>query len=206
MKKKVLVVFLLLLVTSGFVYMDTRLSSGTVTLDPSRLPLALEGWRGTEFPVDARVKEILDTEYILSRDYMNRAGEHVSLSLVYYPDNKIGFHNPESCNTGVGMKVLGRSMAPLGIGRNRTIEVNKLLLGSSEPVKALYYFYVTGAAMTGNYPRFRWEMMRQQMAFRRPSGAQVQIHVRIPDGKDTTYPLMEDFARALIPALTRFFQ
>jgi hypothetical protein len=30
--------------------------------------------------------------------------------------------------------------------------------------------------------------------------------VRIPDGKDTTYPLMEDFARALIPALTQFFQ
>lgn len=206
MKRKVIVVCVLLLVTSGFVYLDARLSSGTVVLDPARLSLALEGWRGTEFPVDQRVKEILDTEYILSRDYMNRSGEHVSLSVVYYPDNRIGFHNPESCNTGVGMKVLGRSSVPLAIGGDRTIEVNKLLLGSSEPVKAIYYFYVTGKAMTGNYPRFRWEMMRQQMAFRRPSGAQVQIHVRIRDGKDTTYPLMEDFAHALIPALTRFFQ
>jgi len=210
MKKRLLVVFLMLLATSGFVYLDNRLSRGTVPLDLSTLPLSAGGWRGTEYPVDERVKEILDTEYILSRDYVNRSGEHVFLSLVYYPDNRIGFHNPESCNTGVGMKVLGRSSIPLRItdkaGKNRTIEVNKLLLGDSEPAKVIYYFYVTGTAMTGNYPRFRWEMMRQQMGFRRPSGAQVQIHVRMPDGKDATYPLMEDFARAMIPELTRFLQ
>jgi EpsI family protein len=207
--KKLLILCALLLLTGGFVFVDERISSGLVAVNVvEKLPLSLGGWRGTAFPVEQRVKDILDTEFIISRDYMDQGGRHVFLSMVYYPDNKIGFHNPESCNTGVGMKVLDNRLVPLRLpvgSPDRDLVVNRLVLGTEDPVKVIYYFYVTAAAMTGNYPKFRWEMLKQQLAFKRPSGAQVQIHLPVGGSVEETLPLTEEFAAALVPVLKGYF-
>lgn len=207
--KKILIISILLLVACGFVIADSRLSRGSHVVNVvENLPLSLGEWRGSVFPVDERIKDILDTDYIISRDYSNPAGRHVFLSIVYYPDNKIGFHNPESCNTGIGMKVLDNRLVPLalqGAGESRKLVVNRLILGMNEPTKVIYYFFVTGTAMTGNYSEFRWEMLKQQMAFKRPSGAQVQFHVPVRDSVEATRPLAEAFAAALVPVLQGYF-
>lgn len=200
---------MLLLAACGFVFVDGRLSRGDHVVNVvEKLPLSLGEWRGYEFPVDDRVKEILETEFIISRNYTNPAGKHVFLSIVYYPDNKIGFHNPESCNTGVGMKVLDNRLVPVvvpGAEGRRNLVVNRLVLGMGGPSKVIYYFFVTGTAMTGNYPEFRWEMLKQQLVFRRPSGAQVQIHVPVRESVEATLPPMEAFSAALVPVLQGYF-
>jgi EpsI family protein len=207
--RKILILCFLLLAVCGFVFMDDRISSASVAVNVvEKLPLEFGGWRGTAFPVDERVRSILETDYIVSRDYVNRQGQHVFLSIVYYPDNKIGFHNPESCNTGVGMKVLDNRLVPLslpGYADGKGFEVNRLVLGMDGPAKVIYHFYVTGTAMTGNYPMFRWEMLKQQIAFRRPSGAQVQIHVAVKESVENTGPLVQEFAAALVPVLQGYF-
>ncbi len=207
--KKILILCLLLLVACGFVFIDDRLTRGDNIVNVvEKLPLTLGEWRGNSFPVDDRVKEILETDYIVSRDYANPFGKHVFLSVVYYPDNKIGFHNPEACNTGVGMKVLDNRLVSLKlpeIGNSRELVANRLILGMSEPNKVIYYFFVTGKSMTGNYPAFRWQMLKQQLAFRRPSGAQVQIHVPVGESVEATQALAERFAAALVPVLQGYF-
>lgn len=207
--KKILIVCILLLAACGFVFVDERLSRGSDVVNVvEKLPLSFGEWRGSAYPVDERIKEILETEYIVSRGYANPAGRHVFLSIVYYPDNKIGFHNPESCNTGVGMKVIDSRLVPIalpGAGRSRNLVVNRLVLGMNEPKKVIYYFYVTGTAMTGKYSTFRWEMLKQQLAFRRPSGAQVQIHVPAMETVEATQSLAEDFTATLVPILQGYF-
>ncbi len=206
---KAITILLLLLATSGFVMLDSHLANKPVAVNLEDFPFSVGDWRGTPYLVEDRVKEILDTEYILSRDYASPQGEHVYLSLVYYPDNKIGFHNPESCNTGVGMKVLEERIVPITVtpagGKQEQIDLNMLVLGYTEPVRVIYYFYLSGDRMTGKYSNFRWEMLQQQMQFKRPSGAQVQLHVPARGNVDSTRDVVTRYMNSLAPALTSFF-
>ena len=55
--------------------------------------------------------------------------------------------------------------------------------------------------MTHDYLKFRLHMMKQQMSFRRPSGAQIQIHGTIVPDLKSTVSAMEDFVRNLAPLL-----
>ena len=110
-----LILLILLAITAGFVFIDGSLSKSARAIDLEKLPLALGGWRGKSYPVEERILRILETEYILDRDYVNGDGKHLYLSIVYYPDNKIGFHNPESCNTGAGSRLFKKTSCPSAI-------------------------------------------------------------------------------------------
>jgi EpsI family protein len=195
----------MLVITAGFVFIDGSLSKSVQTIDLEKLPLTLGGWQGKSYPVQERILQILQTEYILDRDYVNGDGRHMFLSIVYYPDNKIGFHNPESCNTGAGSKIIQKDVLPIGIKNSTTqldgFKVNRLILQRMQGDKVILYFFVSGNYMTHDYLKFRLHMMKQQMGFRRPSGAQIQIHSTIAPDLKTTLPVMEDFIRNLAPIL-----
>jgi EpsI family protein len=203
--KNYLILFIMLVITAGFVFIDGSLSKSMQTIDLEKLPLTLGGWQGKSFAVQERILQILETEYILDRDYVNGDGRHMFLSIVYYPDNKIGFHNPESCNTGTGSKIIKKDV--LSIKNNKTVvrsedfKVNRLILQRMQGDKVILYFFVSGGYMTHDYKKFRLHMMKQQMGFRRPSGAQVQIHSAIAPDLKTTVSVMEDFIGNLIPLL-----
>jgi EpsI family protein len=203
--KTYLVVFILLLITAGFVFMDGRLSKVASKVNLEKLPLTLGGWQGKTFPVQERILQILETEYILDRDYVNGDGRHMFLSIVYYPDNKIGFHNPESCNTGAGSKIVQKDVLSIE-KQNSTnqldgFKVNRLILQRMQGNKVILYFFVSGNYMTHDYLKFRLHMMKQQMGFRRPSGAQIQVHSNIVPDLKTTTAVMEDFIQNLAPRL-----
>jgi len=200
-----LILFILLVITAGFVFVDGILSKSVEKIDLEKLPLAFGGWQGKSYPVRERILQILETEYILDRDYVNGDGRHLFLSIVYYPDNKIGFHNPESCNTGAGSKIIQRDVLSIGNQNSTTqldgFKVNRLLLQRMQGDKVILYFFVSGDYMTHDYKKFRLHMMKQQMGFRRPSGAQIQIHSMIAPDLKTTLSVMEDFIRNLAPVL-----
>jgi len=203
--KNYLILFILLVITAGFVFMDSSLSKSVGTIDLEKLPLTLGGWQGKSYPVKERILQILETEYILDRDYVNGDGRHLFLSIVYYPDNKIGFHNPESCNTGEGSKIIQKDVLSIG-KQNPTnqlddFKVNRLILQRMQGNKVILYFFVSGNYMTHDYKKFRLHMMKQQMSFRRPSGAQIQIHSNIVPDIKTTIAVMEDFIQNLAPRL-----
>jgi EpsI family protein len=206
MKKtgKYLILFALLVITAGFVFIDATLSRSVRTVNLDKLPLTLGEWQGKSFPADERIMRILETEYILDRDYVNRQGRHIYLSIVYYQDNKIGFHNPESCNAGVGARIVQKDVQTMnhndGI-RGEDLKVNRLILERTQGNKVILYFFVSGNYMTHDYLKFRLHMMKQQMGFRKPSGAQIQIHSSIGPDLNATVPIMEDFIRNLAPLL-----
>jgi len=199
--KKFMILFVALATAAGFVFIDSRLSRGVSTVNLNKLPLTLGSWEGKNFPVSERILQILETEYILDRDYVNKEGRHVYLSIVYYPDNKIGFHNPESCNTGEGSKIIKKDVLPIGKKESAGLKVNRLILERTQGNKVILYFFVSGDYITHDYFNFRLHMMKQQMGFRRPSGAQVQVHSVIAPDLNTTVPIMEDFIRKLAPLL-----
>ena len=203
--KKYVILFILLVITAGFVFMDGSLSKSAPTINLEKLPSTLGEWHGKSFPVQERILQILETNYILDRDYVNGDGRHMFLSIVYYPDNKIGFHNPESCNTGAGSKIIQKDVLSIGEQNSTTqldgFKVNRLILQRMQGDKVILYFFVSGNYMTHDYHKFRLHMMKQQMAFRRPSGAQIQVHSNIVHDLKTTIAVMKDFIRNLAPTL-----
>lgn len=203
--KNYLILFILLVITAGFVFIDGSLSKSVQTINLEKLPLTLGGWQGKSFPVQERILQILETEYILDRDYVNGDGRHMFLSIVYYPDNKIGFHNPESCNTGAGSKIIQKDVLSIGNQKSNAkmdgFKANRLILERMQGDKVILYFFVSGNYITHDYLKFRLHMMKQQMGFKRPSGAQVQIHSTIGPDLKTTVSVMEDFIRYLAPLL-----
>ena len=204
-EKKYLIVLVLLFVAAGFVFADARLTRSALPVNLEKLPLVIGTWRGQDFPIEERIKKILQTDYILSRDYANQEGKHIFLSVVYYPDNKIGFHNPESCNTGVGSRLVRKDFQSLKVGKSFApsgeFRVNRLLMEGAKGNKIILYFFVSGDYITYDYLRFRFYMMKQQMSFRRPSGAQIQIHSNIDSDPESTVSTMEDFIKDLVPLL-----
>ena len=68
MKKtgKYLILFALLVITAGFVFIDVTLSRSVQTVNLDRLPLTLGEWQGKSFQTDERIMRILETEYILA--------------------------------------------------------------------------------------------------------------------------------------------
>jgi hypothetical protein len=137
-----------LLISAAFVFIDGRLSKKTGPVDLNRPTLALGDCQGKNCPVDERILRILETEYILDRQYFNRAGNQLYLSIVYSPNNKIGFHNPESCNTGEGSKIIQKDVLALG-GPQSTVslngfKVNPLILERMKGNKVIYYFFASG--------------------------------------------------------------
>jgi EpsI family protein len=205
---KYAIIFLFLLLTSGFVFVDEHFSKGAPPSNLEKLPLMIGEWRGTNFPVEERIKHILETEYIMNRDYVNRDGRHVFLSVVYYPDNKIGFHNPESCNVGAGSHIVHKDVQSLMIerpdGGSEIFKVNRLILSGERGDKVILYFFVSGDYMTSDYFKFRLHMMKQQMGFRTPSGAQIQIHSTIESDSETTVRIIAEFLRLLKPILPQY--
>jgi EpsI family protein len=199
--KNCLILLILLVITAGFVFIDRSLSKSPQTIGLDNLPLTLGEWQGKSFQTDERIMRILQTEYILDRNYTNSTGWNVYLSIVYYPDNKIGFHNPESCNTGAGSKIIRKDVLSITNGKSEDFKVNRLILERTQGNKVILYFFVSGNYITHDYLKFRLHMMRQQMGFRRPSGAQVQIHSAIGADPNTAVPILEDFIRSLAPLL-----
>jgi EpsI family protein len=205
-RKKLSIILSLLAVAAAMVFIDDRFSTGAVPVNLNLLPVQIGEWKGRNYPLDERIMQILGTEYILDRDYTNNRGSHVYLSIVYYPDNKIGFHNPESCNTGEGSKIIKRDIHSIGSARivlasENGFKVNRLILERTRGNKAIFYFFVSKNYVTHDYFKFRLHMMKQQMGFRRPSGAQVQIHSAIAPDLNGTMSEMEDFVRNLAPLL-----
>ena len=205
-RKKLSIILLLLVIAAVMVFIDDRFSTGAAPVNLNQLPVQIGEWKGRNYPPDERVMQILGTEYILDRDYANREGSHVYLSVVYYPDNKIGFHNPESCNTGEGSKITKRDVHSIGNGNKskkskNVFKVNRLILERTRRDKVIFYFFVSGSYVTNDYFKFRLHMLKQQMTFRRASGAQVQIHSMIAPDLNTTVPIMDDFVRNLAPLL-----
>jgi len=203
--KRYLTVFLLFVITSAFVFVDDRASKSAPQARMAKIPAIVGEWQGRDIPVEERIERILNTNYLLFRDYINREGKHIFLSVVYYVDNKIGFHNPESCNTGIGSYVVQKEVLDLPFERVRSnpdvFRVNRLVMGGTKSHEVILYFYVNGNYMTHDYLKFRLHMVKQRMGFRRQGSAQIQLHSDAELGIDSMTAIMANFLKELVPLL-----
>ena len=151
-----------------------------------------------DIPVPEFVRQNLETNTILMRDYVSSHGQLVQMSIVFAEKTRRSLHFPEVCFTGQGWQTHGRSSIPVGIlfvGQGLTVQ-------KGDAREAVLYWFKTGNNFTGNYFLNSYYWARDKLLLRAPSTMLVRLSAPIgPKGEEYAYRALNDFASGLAPVL-----
>ena len=206
-KTRYLIVLSLLLLTSIYVFFNSFSSSQSALVEVEKIPLSVYNWSGKKIAIDKEIFDILGTNSVIMRDYKNLEGKIVWLSIVYYPDNRVGFHHPESCYGGVGYTIIDDRVETIEIhGEKPCLIQAKVLHYRRDSIeKLIIYFFEAGDFVTPSYLKLRGRMMLNQIKFKRRSGAMVRFSTPILNGNaDEAFTTLKEFMNELVPILPQY--
>jgi exosortase D (VPLPA-CTERM-specific) len=122
----------------------------------SSLPLEIDGWTGSDQPIDQQTLDILGPGEYLVRDYENPSQPQPSINLyiAYFPTQKAGdtIHSPNHCLPGAGWVPTSRKMVQLTGPDGSSFPVNRYVVSKSgERQLVLYWFQAHGRAVADEY-------------------------------------------------------
>jgi len=206
-RTRYIIVLILLLLTSVYVLFNSFSSSQSALVEVEKIPLSIANWSGKRIFIDKKTFDILGTNSVIMREYESKEGQIAWLSIVYYPDNRVGFHHPESCYGGMGYTIIGERVETLEIKGERpcTIEARVLHYRRDDNEKLIIYFFEVGDFITPSYLKLRKKMMLNQIKFKRHSGAMVRFSTPILDGNiDEAFTTLKEFMSQLVPILPQY--
>lgn len=206
-KTRYLIVLVLLLLTSIYVLFNSFSSSQSLLAEVEKIPLSIANWSGEKIAIDKKTFDILGTNSVIMREYKNKEGQIVWLSIVYYLDNRVGFHHPESCYGGVGYTIVDDRVEVIEILGERSCIIQAKVLHSrrENSEKLIIYFFEAGGFITPSYLELRKRMMLNQVKFKRHSGTMVRFSTPILNGNaDEAFNTLKDFMSELVPILPRY--
>lgn len=160
-------------------YTFKKPGEGTNTL--INIPLEFEQWRGEDVPLENLVFELLETNAIIHRRYYSPKGQQVFLSIVHYPDNKVDFHQPESCLGGEGITT-EKFPALINInnhGSNIEIRANQLIHNRNDIKSLIYYFYKADDFIGRSYVYLRFKLSLNKLRNKTKGGSLIRVSTNI---------------------------
>ncbi len=153
---------------------------------------------GDDIPASESVREELQTNAILQRNYASAYGGFVQLTVVYAGETRRSLHFPEICFTGQGWETQEKTSVPVGL----SFVGQGLILQNGESRQAVLYFFKTGDSLTGSYFANSASWVFETLLFRSPSSMLVRISTPIEaQGEERAFRLLNDFASGLAPVL-----
>jgi len=128
----------------------------------SSLPLQIDGWTGTDDPLDKQTLDILRPGEFLMRDYEHASQPQpepqpepwINLYIAYFPTQKAGdtIHSPNHCLPGAGWVPTSRERVRLTGPDGSSFPVNRYVVSKSgERQLVLYWFQAHGRAVASEY-------------------------------------------------------
>ncbi len=172
-----------------------------------KIPMQIGKWKGYDVPLDEKVYEILETRAIINRNYVNKAGKTLQLSIVHYHDTKVDFHAPEACLGGRGnhTKKFVKKIPIKRDGNSSTLEIAEILASNESSNSVSYYFYQAGDFMGQNYIKMRLNIAKNRLFHKNKSGSLIRVsgYLGAEDNQQQEEKLIESFMQKLIPVITR---
>ena len=200
-----IMLFLFALCTGALLSYSTNDSSQVSKYIISSLPLEIENWRGENLQVSEDVFRILQTQFIVVREYRNHRGGKVTLAVIYYPDNQISFHAPEARLGGVGYTIIQEEIKTLKFSAHDSLQVKTLHYNRNHTHELIYYFYQTNNFVTPNYLTFRWQMLLNQLKHKRTNGALIRVSTPVQPNSPAE-KILQDFLTKVFPTLNKFIK
>jgi len=158
-------------------------------------------WRGEDIPVDKHTYELLETDNVLMRDYMNTQGDVINLYIIYSRSNRKVSHPPEICLQGAGAVVVEKSIAQI----SPDLTATKLILEHKEFQDAAMYWYKAGDDFTNDYLRQQISVSAKRLLRRPVSVALIRVITRIKDqDRELAFIKLIAFSRQILPLLHQY--
>lgn len=175
--------------------------SETVVID--NLPMVIGDFTGVELPVEQSTKDILETQNVLTRDYVSPDGVHIILAVIYYEQYRVYFHMPEGCMVGEGSIIAASEKETLTTtqGQGDPIVANKLILAQPYGEKRVLYFFMVGDLITASYPQMRFHLMMEHLKRRKAGAALVRFSTTTDADDEQILETLNDFIEQMVPVL-----
>ena len=153
---------------------------------------------GADIDPGDRVREILQTSAILTRQYASPGGWPVELMIVHTGQTRGSLHFPEVCLAGQGWEVREQYSAPVGF----LFTAKRLVIFRGDRSQAVLYWFKTGSQLTGNYFLNTLNWVLGKITFGEPSSSMIRLSTVIGrQGDEVSFRVLEDFALQFEPIL-----
>ena len=204
-KTGLIAITLLIVTLLGVMYLWQLKSIAPSQVRLEDIPMELGEWKGKDMPITERVYQILETEDVLMREYINSRGEKVDLAIVYSGASRAAFHPPEICYLGGGRELLNKNLETVeigGSGENSTLRANKILMKDSFGKEIAWYWFTVGSKVTENYYLQQCYFIWNELSRNPAGGSLIRVSARTTSNDiSQADALGKDFIRLLAPLL-----
>lgn len=173
-------------------------------------PREIDGWTGTDVPMDGKTLQVLGPGDFLSRTYRSASETlPIELFVAYYPSQRTGdtIHSPQNCMPGAGWTVLSMDHVELSNDEHqKAVTSNRLVFAKGmDRVLVLYWYQAHGRTTPSEYWA-KYYLVRDSMVMQRTDGAIVRIAAPIPSPSEEgrTQALAIRFAKILVNTLDSY--
>lgn len=210
--KKIIIVIILFLLTTLFVYGKPEPKRSIKNRSLNEALAKVDGWKaGANVPFDKTVLETLALDDYLNRVY-TKEGKSVSLYIGYYlTSGKVGAaHDPLVCFPGQGWDVSDRKTGTIKIDEGADLAVSysvmKVNRGEGDNQIILYWFQAYQAANSNTLLQKMTTMM-QKFTDANEDNAFVRLTCSIADKSESEcIETMKDFTRAFYPVFLEYIR
>ncbi len=165
----------------------------------SSFPLQIDGWTGTDDPLDQQTLDILGPGEFLVRDYANSDSEQaqpktqsqpqsqpwINLYIAYFPSQKAGdtIHSPNHCLPGAGWIPTSREIVQIARPDGSSFPVNRYVIAKGEDRQlVLYWFQAHGREVASEYWA-KYYLIADSIRMNRSDGALVRLMTPMLEGE-----------------------
>ncbi|MFA6280549.1 MAG: VPLPA-CTERM-specific exosortase XrtD [Bdellovibrionales bacterium] len=144
-------------------------------------PAQIEGWVGTNEPIDSATLSTLKLDDYLLANYQRDADKvSVNLYMAYYKSQRVGssIHSPSNCLPGGGWRIEKRSIEPIDLGA-QTIPVSRLLIREGQQAMLVYYWFAGRGRILNEQYEAKWYLFVDSIMKHRTDGALVRLTTTI---------------------------
>lgn len=200
-----------LLIAGAGVLLQSRARS---EIFPSRLPLRqfpqqLNGWTGTDVPIDQDVLNILGPGDFLLRIYQNtQKAQYVDLFIAYFRSQRAGdtIHSPQHCLPGSGWAPIENKRIILNLPGHDPFPANRYLIAKGDARQlVLYWFWAHDRGVASEYWA-KFYLVTDSIKMNRSDGSLVRITTPMYPGEtaDAAQQRILPFAGDISPLLDSY--
>ena len=173
----------------------------------SNIPHKFGEWKGTDYKIEERVYELLETKSIIHRNYKNINGSSVFLSIVYHADTKVNFHGPEQClgAQGIALQKTNKLITFHYHDKLIRIELNQLVQDQYGSKSLVYYFFKAGDFIGPNYVKLRLNIALNKFRNSKKNGVLIRFSTPINENDPLeSSKILKDFLKDIYPYVVKY--
>ena len=187
---------------------------GSSDLIPASTPLAqvpdsIEGWTGSDVPINQETLDVLGAGDFLSRIYTQQGQwAQIGLFIGYFPTQRTGvtIHSPKNCLPGAGWVFESSQYVNLNDANGSPHRVGEYIIADGENRQFVIYWYQAHGRSVANEYMAKIYLVTDAMRLNRTDGALVRVITPIGSAETTSQAKAraEAFTAQLAPMLPRF--